>query len=173
MLLKYFCIKDLCLRVKDNHRKNLQASNCAKECQLNWGKSRQIMTNLSNILKEPTVKAQYTSFTLTIYLTINKFFFLILTRLIFGRFFYICGNLENVNEKGFSSFLPFTDWRNPTILVYILTQKTWRITRKHMQNVYNKIFLVMIGTTFKRTSIRKKVEILKVKNIFRNFISNK
>ena len=41
-LWKYFCIKELCVRVKDNHRKNLQASNCAKEYQLNWGKSRQV-----------------------------------------------------------------------------------------------------------------------------------
>ena len=32
MLRKYSCIKDLCLRLKDIHRKNLSAGNCAKEC---------------------------------------------------------------------------------------------------------------------------------------------
>ena len=37
-------------------------------------------------------------------------------RLVFSRLFDIRGNLGNT--KGFSSFLPFSDWRNPTILVY-------------------------------------------------------
>ena len=36
-------------------------------------------------------------------------------RLVFSRFFDICGNLGNA--KRFSSFLPLTDLRNPTILV--------------------------------------------------------
>ena len=53
-------------------------------------------------------------------------------RLVFSRFFDFRGNLENVKEKpckrkeewnilkkeGFSSFLPFTNRRNATILVY-------------------------------------------------------
>ena len=40
-------------------------------------------------------------------------------RLVFSRFFDIRENLGNVKKKkGFSSFLSFTDWRNPAILVY-------------------------------------------------------
>ena len=45
MLWKYLCIKDLCLHVKDNYRKNLQAGNCAKERQLNHAKLREIKDN--------------------------------------------------------------------------------------------------------------------------------
>ena len=45
MLWKYFCIKDLFRRVKDIHRKNLQAGNCAKECQLNRAKPREVKDN--------------------------------------------------------------------------------------------------------------------------------
>ena len=35
MLRKYFCVKCLCRHVIDNRSRNLQANNCAKECQLN------------------------------------------------------------------------------------------------------------------------------------------
>ena len=35
MLRKYFCVKKLCRQVIENHSRDLQASNCAKECQLN------------------------------------------------------------------------------------------------------------------------------------------
>ena len=39
-------------------------------------------------------------------------------RLVFSRFFYIRGISEMLKKnQGFSSFLPFTDWKNPTILV--------------------------------------------------------
>ena len=38
MLRKYFCLKYLCLYFKDDHRKNLQADNCAKEYQLHQAK---------------------------------------------------------------------------------------------------------------------------------------
>ena len=48
---------------------------------------------------------------------------ILLGRLIFSRVFHIRGNLENVKEKGFLSFLPFTDWINPTILVYPVGQQ--------------------------------------------------
>ena len=39
VLWKYFCIKELYLRVKENHRKNLHASNCAKRVSIKSGKT--------------------------------------------------------------------------------------------------------------------------------------
>ena len=45
MLRKHFCIKDLCLYFKNNRRKNLQADNCAKECQLNREKPGGVKDN--------------------------------------------------------------------------------------------------------------------------------
>ena len=51
MQRKYFCIKDLCLHFKDNHRKNLRADNCAKECQLNREKSPEVKDNSYKLCK--------------------------------------------------------------------------------------------------------------------------
>ena len=45
MMWKYFCIKYLCPRAKDNHRKNLQAMNFAKKCQLNRAKPQKVKDN--------------------------------------------------------------------------------------------------------------------------------
>ena len=42
MLNNYFSVKDPCLHVKDNHRKNLEAGNCVNECQLNWEKPEEV-----------------------------------------------------------------------------------------------------------------------------------
>ena len=57
ILWKYLCILCLCLCIKDNHRKNLQVSNCAKDCQY-WTKQshEKSKTTLFNFLK-PMVKA--------------------------------------------------------------------------------------------------------------------
>ena len=38
----YFCVKEPCLYVRDNHRKNLQDWSCSKERQLNWEKPREV-----------------------------------------------------------------------------------------------------------------------------------
>ena len=54
MMWKYFCIKYLCSRAKDNHRKNLQAMNF-KLCQLNWTKPQKVKDN-SNELSETNGK---------------------------------------------------------------------------------------------------------------------
>ena len=56
MLQKYICIKYLYLRVKENHKKNLQAGNCAKECQLNWENRRKVKNNSYKLSKEQTIK---------------------------------------------------------------------------------------------------------------------
>ena len=49
IMWKYFCVTGLCLRVKDHrksvHRKSVQSSNCAKECQLNRAKPREVKCN--------------------------------------------------------------------------------------------------------------------------------
>ena len=45
MLWKYFCTKYLCLRVKDNHIKILQASKYVKVFQLNRAKPREVKDN--------------------------------------------------------------------------------------------------------------------------------
>ena len=45
----YFC-------VKENHRNNLQASNCAKECHLNWAEAREVKDKSYNLSKNLTVK---------------------------------------------------------------------------------------------------------------------
>ena len=45
---KCICMKYLFWHIKDNHRKNLQASNCAKECQWNWAKPPEVKDNTYN-----------------------------------------------------------------------------------------------------------------------------
>ena len=45
MLRKHFCVKDLCFYFKGNHKKNLEADNCAKECQINRVKTREVKGN--------------------------------------------------------------------------------------------------------------------------------
>ena len=65
MLQKYFCIKDLCLWIKDIHRKNLQAGNCAKECQINWEKPWEVKDNSHKLLKKQRKKVQSIDFFLT------------------------------------------------------------------------------------------------------------
>ena len=45
MLWKYFCTKYLCLRVKDNHMKILQASKYVKVFQLDRAKPREVKDN--------------------------------------------------------------------------------------------------------------------------------
>ena len=51
------CVKDLCLRVRDNHRKKLQAGNCAKECQLIRAKSRKVKDSSYKLLKKANHKS--------------------------------------------------------------------------------------------------------------------
>ena len=51
MLWKYFCIKYLCLCVKDSNRKNLQACNCARERQLNQVKPWEVKENSYRLSK--------------------------------------------------------------------------------------------------------------------------
>ena len=65
MLQKYFCIKVLCLWIKDIHRKNLQAGNCAKECQINWEKPWEVKDNSHKLLKKQRKKVQSIDFFLT------------------------------------------------------------------------------------------------------------
>ena len=60
MLWKYFCINYLCLRIKDNHGKNLQASNYAKECQLNRAKPREVKDNSYRLSKTNAKSAKHT-----------------------------------------------------------------------------------------------------------------
>ena len=45
MLRKYFCVKNLCYHVVDNHSRDFQASNCLKECQLNREEPREVKDN--------------------------------------------------------------------------------------------------------------------------------
>ena len=51
------CVKNLCRHVIDNHNRDLQVSNCAKDCRLNRAEPREVKDNSSNFLK-PTVKAR-------------------------------------------------------------------------------------------------------------------
>ena len=55
---RIFRIKYLCCHVKDNHSRNLQAANCAKECQLNQAKRQKIKDKSYVLSKKPTVKAR-------------------------------------------------------------------------------------------------------------------
>ena len=41
-LRKYFCVKNLCRHVIDNHSRDLQASNYANKCQLNLAEPREV-----------------------------------------------------------------------------------------------------------------------------------
>ena len=50
--VEYFCIKELCHCDKSNHRKNVQAGNCAKECQLNQAKPREVKDNSYKLSKK-------------------------------------------------------------------------------------------------------------------------
>ena len=52
MMLKYFRIKYLFLGLKDIHRKNLQAGNCAKEWQLNQRKRQEVKINSYKLSKK-------------------------------------------------------------------------------------------------------------------------
>ena len=45
MLRKYFCVKNLYCHAIGNHSRDLQASNCAKECQLNSAEPREVKDN--------------------------------------------------------------------------------------------------------------------------------
>ena len=45
MLRKYFCVKNLRRHVIDNYSRDLQASNCAKEFQLNRAEPREVKDN--------------------------------------------------------------------------------------------------------------------------------
>ena len=56
-MLKKEGIKHLYFRVKDNHRKNLQASNCPEECQWNRTKPQEVKDTAYNFIK-PTVKGR-------------------------------------------------------------------------------------------------------------------
>ena len=51
MLGKYFCIKYLYRHVIDNYSRNLQAGNCAKECQLKRAKPREVKENSYKLSK--------------------------------------------------------------------------------------------------------------------------
>ena len=51
MLREFFCIRYLCRHVKDIHRRNLQAGNCAEECQLNRAKPGELKDNSYKLSK--------------------------------------------------------------------------------------------------------------------------
>ena len=51
VLRKYFCVKNLCRHIIDNHSRDLQASNCAKDCQLNRAEPREVKDNFWKFLK--------------------------------------------------------------------------------------------------------------------------
>ena len=51
MLRKYFFVKNLCRHVTDNHSRDLQASNCAKERRLNRAKPRDVKDNSYKLSK--------------------------------------------------------------------------------------------------------------------------
>ena len=51
ILRKYFCVKNLCRHVRENHSRNLQASNSTKERQLNRAKPQEVKDNSYNFLK--------------------------------------------------------------------------------------------------------------------------
>ena len=51
MLRKFFCMKYFCRHVTDNHSRILQASSCAKECQLNREKPREVKDNSYELSK--------------------------------------------------------------------------------------------------------------------------
>ena len=45
VLRKYFCVKNLRRHVIENHSRDLQASNSAKECQLNRAEPQEVKDN--------------------------------------------------------------------------------------------------------------------------------
>ena len=45
MLRKYFCVKYFCRQIIDNHSRDLQANNCANDCQSNWAEPREVKNN--------------------------------------------------------------------------------------------------------------------------------
>ena len=45
VLRKYFCVKNFCCQVIDNHSRDFQASNSAKECQLNQAEPQEVKDN--------------------------------------------------------------------------------------------------------------------------------
>ena len=51
-----YSFKDLCLHVKDVHRNNLQASNCAEDFHLNKENPREVKGNSYKYSKKATVK---------------------------------------------------------------------------------------------------------------------
>ena len=61
-LWKYFCIKVICFCVKDNHRNNLQASNCGKEYQLTGKSYKKQKTTLTSFLKTNGENAKHSCF---------------------------------------------------------------------------------------------------------------
>ena len=64
-------------------------------------------------------------------------------RLVFRRFFDIRGDL---GKKNLSSFLPATDWRNPTILVYRKLRSWSHLPKKSLMR--NFIFCVVARLSF-------------------------
>ena len=56
MLWKYFYIKNLWLHAKEVYEKNLQACNCAKECQLNGVNSREVKDGSCKLSEKSNVK---------------------------------------------------------------------------------------------------------------------
>ena len=58
MLRKYFCVKYLRRHVIDNHSRNVQASNCAKECQLNGTEPRTVKGNSYKLPKTNNTSAK-------------------------------------------------------------------------------------------------------------------
>ena len=45
ILRKYFCVKNLYSHVIDNHNKDLQTSNCTRQCQINRADPREVKDN--------------------------------------------------------------------------------------------------------------------------------
>ena len=62
-------------------------------------------------------------------------------RLVFSPLFDIRGNLGNVKEMLFSSFLPYINWRNPTILVYLFVGPITLRKKCHNNDFLGPVFL--------------------------------
>ena len=56
ILLKCFCMKNLCVCIIDIDKKKIQADNCAKECQLNQAKLRKLKATFINIIRKTNGK---------------------------------------------------------------------------------------------------------------------
>ena len=59
MLRKYLSVKGLYRHIIDNHSRDLQASNCIKECQLNRAEPREVIDNSYKLSRSQSAKHSY------------------------------------------------------------------------------------------------------------------